>query len=189
MSATASRPRVWRGKRAGCKQRARCGAGCELRLVDGTRFLLPDIGGPIPIGASTLYALPAHYLHSVGNFSFYDPVSRILFSGDSGSSLIPMGVAYEPAVDFIGHTEKMRGFHQRYMGLTRVAKLWVKMVRELNPSMIVPQHGLPMDGRTIPQFLDWLQDLPCGIDLMGEEVFSLPSELGGKPIPSGVAAF
>ena len=46
-----------------------------------------------------------------------------------------------------------------------------------------------MDGRTIPQFLHWLQDLPCGIDLMGEEVFSLPSALGGKPMPSGVAAF
>ena len=52
-------------------------------------LLLPDEGGRIPMGDSHVRALPAHFLHSVGNFSFYDPVSRILFSGDVGASMVP----------------------------------------------------------------------------------------------------
>jgi len=51
------------------------------------RYLLPpDEGSDIPLGRTRARALPAHFLHSVGNFQFYDPISRILFSGDLGAS-------------------------------------------------------------------------------------------------------
>ena len=130
-------------------------------------MLLPDEGGRIPLGASHLRALPAHFLHSVGNFSFYDPVSRILFSGDVGASMVTGTVPYEPVADFASHVDRMKGFHERYMGSNKVARLWAEMVRQLDPAMIVPQHGLPFDGRSIPAFLDWLSQLECGIDLLG----------------------
>ena len=132
-------------------------------------LLLPDEGARIPLGASFLRALPAHFLHSVSNFSFYDPVSRILFSGDVGSSMIASGVEYGMVTDFATHVGKMEGFHRRYMGSNKIARLWVDMVRKLDPQMIVPQHGLPFDSRTIPQFLDWLADLQCGMDLLGPD--------------------
>ena len=55
----------------------------------GDRYMLvPDEGMDIPMGDVKLRALPAHFLHSVGNLSFYDPYSKILFSGDIGASLI-----------------------------------------------------------------------------------------------------
>lgn len=140
----------------------------------GDRYLLlPDAGGRIPMGDSHLQALPAHFLHSVGNFSFYDPVSRILFSGDVGSSMMPAQGDYAPCEDFSALVERMRGFHQRYMASNRVARLWAGMVRQLAPAMIVPQHGLPLRGAAIGDFLDWLGELRCGIDLLGQEHYRL----------------
>ncbi len=114
--------------------------------------------------------MPAHFLHSVGNFSFFDPVSRILFSGDVGSSMISRGVPFAPAENFADYVHRMEAFHRRYMGSQRVAKMWADMVRRLDHEMIVPQHGLPMDRWSIPAFLDWLSDLRCGIDLMDENI-------------------
>lgn len=129
--------------------------------------LLPDEGGRIPLGDSHLRALPAHFMHSVGNFSFFDPVSRILFSGDVGSSLVPSRSPYGFVEDFAAHVGSMAGFHRRYMASNRVVRLWVRMVRDLDPAMIVPQHGLPLRGAAMAAFLDWLADLDCGVDLLG----------------------
>lgn len=132
---------------------------------------LPDMGGAIPLGQSRIYALPAHFLHSVGNFQFYDPVSKILFSGDMGASLIE-DHAETPVSDFEAHIPHMRGFHQRYMGSNKACKLWANMVRELDVQMIVPQHGSPFVGREmVNKFLDWISGLQCGIDLLNQSQF------------------
>lgn len=134
----------------------------------GDRYLLvPDEGMEIPMGSSHLRALPAHFLHSVGNLSFWDPVSRILFSGDVGSSMVSSGTAYAAYEDFNAMVGRMEGFHRRYMAGNRVCRLWAGMVRTLEPAMIVPQHGLPMKGQAIGDFLSWLEQLECGIDLLG----------------------
>lgn len=138
-------------------------------------LLIPDKGCNISFGDSMFKALPAHFIHSVGNFSFYDPVSRILFSGDIGSSLIKTGEPYLFVDDFQTHSNKMRGFHQRYICGNKPLALWVKMVRSLNPSMIVPQHGLPFKDQAMSDFLAWLEHLPCGIDLLSQEDFPLQS--------------
>ena len=49
---------------------------------------LPDRGQSFAVGRCTLKAVPAHFLHSVGNFQLYDPLSKILFSGDMGASML-----------------------------------------------------------------------------------------------------
>ncbi|GIX33021.1 MAG: hypothetical protein KatS3mg125_0977 [Lysobacterales bacterium] len=136
-------------------------------------LLLPDEGGSIPMDGAELRALPAHFLHSVGNFSFYDPVSGVLFSGDVGSSLVPSGEPYRPVEDFRAHLPRMEGFHRRYMASNRACRLWVRMVRRLQPKMIVPQHGLPFaDPRVIAEFLDWLEGLSCGADVLPEPLYA-----------------
>lgn len=136
-------------------------------------LLLPDEGGSIPMDGAELRALPAHFLHSVGNFSFYDPVSGVLFSGDVGSSLIPSGEPYRPVEDFRAHLPRMEGFHRRYMSSNRACRLWARMVRRLKPKMIVPQHGLPLaTPAVIEAFLDWLEGLSCGADLLAEQLYA-----------------
>lgn len=133
---------------------------------------LPDQGSRIAFGNSEIIVLPAHFLHSVGNFHFYDPISKILFSGDMGASLIEEH-ADQPVQNFAAHIPHMLGFHQRYMASNKACRLWANMVREMDVQMMVPQHGSPFVGREmVHQFLDWISNLPCGIDLMNQTSFS-----------------
>ena len=98
-------------------------------------LLVDDEGARIPLGdQAEILALPAHFLHSVGNLSFYDPASRILFSGDVCAGLVDSGVPYGFVQDFEAYWPCMEGFHRRYMASNRALRLWVEMVRELNPT-------------------------------------------------------
>lgn len=136
------------------------------RHVEDRIIGLPDRGGRIPMGESRLVALPAHFLHSVGNFHFYDPVSRILFSGDVGASIVEEEPS-KPVTDFKTHLPTMIDFHRRYMTSNRACRLWSNMVRGLDVDMIVPQHGRPFRGeKVINEFLDWFGKLECGVDLI-----------------------
>ena len=133
---------------------------------------LPDRGQSLPLGNCQLKAVPAHFLHSVGNFQLYDPISKILFSGDMGASLVEDA---QPVTDFAAHLSSMEGFHRRYMASNKVCRLWADMVRKMDVEMIVPQHGRPFVGRAmINAFLDWISQLECGMDLMGSADYALP---------------
>ncbi len=137
----------------------------------GDRYLLlPDDGMEIPLGTSRIRALPAHFLHSVGNFQFYDPTSRILFSGDLGASMVDAGTDYAPITDFDAHIPRMAGFHRRYMASNRACRWWARRARKLDIDMIVPQHGLPIQGAAnVARFIDWVENLVCGVDLLPED--------------------
>ena len=141
-----------------------------LENAGSERYLLvEDEGARIPLGDADVLALPAHFMHSVGNLSFFDETSRILFPGDICSGLVASGQAYGFVEDFEAYRPCMEGFHRRYMASNRVVRFWVDMVRELNPAMIVPQHGMPFRGDAQIALLDWLQRLECGVDLMKQE--------------------
>ena len=135
---------------------------------------IPDQGMAIMLGEAVIKALPAHFLHSVGNFHFYDPLSKILFSGDVGASMLEMDHA-SPVEDFAAHLARMEAFHKRYMGSNRACRLWANMVRQLDVEMIVPQHGRPFIGKAmVAEFLDWFSELECGIDLMSQSNYQVP---------------
>lgn len=139
----------------------------------GRIISIPDQGGSFYLGEAKIKAIPAHFLHSVGNLHFYDSVSKILFSGDVGASISDEESI--PVTDFRAHVPTMRGFHRRYMVSNKVCRLWVNMIRKLDVEMIVPQHGRPFKGKEmINQFLNWFADLECGIDLMEQQNYIIP---------------
>lgn len=141
---------------------------------------IPDIGGYYPLGNNGIVAMPAHFLHSVGNFQFYDPVSKILFSGDMGASLV--GDSGQAVQDFHTHIGNMEGFHQRYMTSKKVMRLWADAVRNLDVSMMVPQHGYRLEGQEVfHQFLDWISQLDCGIDLFNEQSYQFKQYIPAAP--------
>jgi flavorubredoxin len=143
-----------------------------MQNAGSERYLLvDDEGANIALGDADIVALPAHFMHSVGNLSFFDPTSRILFSGDICSGLVTGGDAYGFVEDFEAYRPCMEGFHRRYMAGNRVVRCWVDMVRELDPAMIVPQHGMPFRGASQRALLDWLERLQCGVDLVGPANF------------------
>ncbi|MBF0237846.1 MAG: MBL fold metallo-hydrolase [SAR324 cluster bacterium] len=130
----------------------------------GTRINLtpiPDHGMEIPIGSSkaNVYAVPAHYCHSSGNFSFYDPIANILFSGDIGGALLPSAESDLYVKDFNKHIQYMEGFHLRWMPSIPALKAWTRRVRHINPQMICPQHGAIFEGENVGKLLDWLDSL------------------------------
>ena len=148
---------------------------CKPGKTTGRIVGIPDAGARITIGRSELIALPAHFMHSEGNFQFYDPVSRILFSGDLGASIISGEAARTWVTTLAGHVPRMEAFHRRYMVSNKVLRLWAQMVRRLPIDMIVPQHGAPMRGAAVQEFIAWVEALPCGVDLLGERDYAVPA--------------
>lgn len=125
---------------------------------------LPDIGCDIDLSPDVrLKILPAHYLHSSGNFSVYDPKAKVLFSGDIGAALVPRDKRKSIFVeDFDSHVQYMEAFHRRWMGSPAARDKWVAMIRHLNVDILAPQHGLLFRGPDVERFLDWLAGLRLG---------------------------
>ncbi len=133
---------------------------------------IPDKGMRLPLGNTEVLLLPAHFLHSAGNFQVYDPVSRTLFSGDLGASIAP---GYIEVTDFDAHVPSMEGFHHRYMPSATANRLWAEMVRRLDIERIVPQHGAIFPDRTTSmQFIDWVDSLPGAAEFM-TRVYQVPA--------------
>lgn len=68
----------------------------------------------------------------------------------------------------------MEAFHRRYMVSNKVLRFWARMVRQLPIDMIVPQHGAPLQGAAIKQFIEWVEGLSCGVDLMTDASYAIP---------------
>lgn len=132
---------------------------------------IPDEGMTISLGGSPLKFIPAHYLHSPGNFQVYDPASKILYSGDLGASL---GNAYAQVDNFEAHIPFIEPFHKRYIACSKPLKMWAKTARTLDIDIIAPQHGAIFPNKDrCAEFIDWVEGLSCGAELMGDS-FTVP---------------
>lgn len=127
-----------------------------------TFLLLPDEGGPVKVGHHTLTAVPAHYLHSSGNFSLYDPDARVLFSGDIGSALLPVEAPLM-VEDFDSHIQHAEAFHKRWMGSNEAKRAWCERVAKLPIDFLCPQHGALYTGKDVERFINWFDELHVGV--------------------------
>jgi flavorubredoxin len=142
-------------------------------LVADRLLPIPDEGMVFNMAGARFPVLPAHFLHSEGNFQIYDPISKILYSGDLGASI---GAGTGQVRNFDAHIPYMEGFHRRYMTSNSVMRAWANMVRPLDIEIIAPQHGAFFAGKEmVSRFIDWCADLECGIDLI-TPLFKLPAE-------------
>ncbi len=124
-----------------------------------------DEGAHIPLGTSNdLRVIPAHYCHSSGHMTLYDPRAQILFSSDIGAALLPEdhdGGFF--VTDFDLHTRHMEAFHKRWMPSNRAKNAWIRRVRSLDIQMLCPQHGAIFKGDDVGRFLDWFEALEVGV--------------------------
>jgi flavorubredoxin len=128
-----------------------------------TFITIPDGGMDIMIGNQRLQVIPAHYLHSSGNFHLYDPKAKILFSGDVGAALLPPGEDELFVEDFDRHIRHAEGFHRRWMGSEKAKRDWCQRVSQLDIEMMCPQHGSIYRGDQVRRFIDWFSHLEVGI--------------------------
>ena len=133
--------------------------GCNRIRYQG----IPDQGMDITVGQARLQALPAHFLHSSGNFHLYDPGAKLLMSGDVGMAIEPEQETLPFFVeDFDAHIQYMEPLHRRWMPSEKAIKEWVARVRDLDVDMLVPQHGRILRGDDVTRFLDWFEQLEVG---------------------------
>lgn len=122
---------------------------------------IPDEGAKLRLGDIELQFVPAHYLHSSGNFHVYDPKAKILFSGDVGAALENPGAPLFVG-DFEEHIPKMEGFHRRWMPSNTAKQHWIDRVRKMDIELMAPQHGRVFKGQDVQRFLDWFEALEVG---------------------------
>ncbi len=144
--------------------------GVDKMVID--RIMpIDDNGMIIKLGNCNLKVIPAHFLHSPGNFQVYDPIAKILYTGDLGASI---GTEAQYVENFEEHRQFIEGFHKRYMPSGKAMRAWGKTVRKLDIEMIAPQHGSLFKGKDIvEQFIQWAENFECGVDLLGES-FPIP---------------
>ena len=132
---------------------------------------IPDEGMNLELNGKEIKLIPSHFLHSPGNFQVYDTQSKTLYTGDLGTSL---GQDYYNVENFDDHVQYIEGFHKRYMPSAKALKMWAKMAGNLDVERIVPQHGAVFpDKAAVEKFIDWVDNLECGLDLMGDS-FDVP---------------
>lgn len=127
-----------------------------------TFFNIPDEGMKMPVGKIMLDAIPAHYLHSSGNFHVYDEKARLLFSGDVGAALLPQDRNDLFVKDFDRHIAYAQGFHQRWMGSKEAVLDWCERVSKIKIDMLCPQHGAIYQGADVMRFINWFAELEVG---------------------------
>lgn len=124
--------------------------------------LIPDEGKTIRIGNCHLDLVPAHHLHSAGNFHVYDPSSKLYFSGDVGAALLPAGESELFVKNFDKHINYAKKFHQRWMGSNSAKQNWCERVSKMDIDMLCPQHGAIYRGEDVKRFIDWFSNLRVG---------------------------
>lgn len=123
---------------------------------------IPDEGQAIQLGQLTLQAVPAHFLHSAGNFHLYDRVARVLFSGDVGAALLPPDAPLF-VEDFDRHIALAEGFHRRWMGSNEAKLDWCERASKLDIEQLCPQHGAIYRGADVQRFINWFSGLKVGV--------------------------
>jgi flavorubredoxin len=129
---------------------------------DQTFIPLPDEGLKLSLNKIVLEAIPAHYLHSSGNFHLYDAKAKMLFTGDIGAALLPETENDLFVKDFDKHIAYIKGFHQRWMGSKEAVLDWCERASKMEIDMLCPQHGSIYKGQDVSRFINWLSELDVG---------------------------
>ena len=115
-----------------------------------------------------LYMIMSPYCHFTGAFMIFEPVSGCLFTGDLFG-----GVTLDDDMYSLYASEKnwqgIKFFHERYMPCNSALKYAVGKIRKLEGlKHICPQHGSIISGDLIPEFLDRMERLQVGADLLAD---------------------
>ncbi|MBI5701399.1 MBL fold metallo-hydrolase [Candidatus Saganbacteria bacterium] len=103
----------------------------------------------------------ANYLHTFGVFATYDTKSKILFTSDIFG-------AYSDKWDLYATEEykkKMESFHAHQMPSRDILRHALEKFEKLDIEMIAPQHGSIIKKEYIKDFIGFLKNVECGLDL------------------------
>ncbi|TNF30957.1 MAG: MBL fold metallo-hydrolase [Deltaproteobacteria bacterium] len=130
--------------------------------LSSDRFAVDEHGYRLRLASGrTLEFVPMPFLHSPGAIATYDPKTRSLFSGDVFGALVEEWDLFAGP----GFPENMASFHQAYMPSNAHLRAAIRRLRQLDIDRILPQHGSVIEGAQVAEAFDFLEALPCGLDL------------------------
>ncbi|WP_297445040.1 MBL fold metallo-hydrolase [Desulfurobacterium sp.] len=108
--------------------------------------------------------LSAPFLHFPDAFASYDIRSGFLFSGDIFAAIQQ---EWELVVtDWERHKIEMMYFHIYYMASNKATRYFANKLRPYRIEAIIPQHGSIIPKEFVPNAIEFLEELKCGIDLL-----------------------
>jgi flavorubredoxin len=102
------------------------------------------------------------YLHSPGAIVTYDVKTKSLFTSDIFGSLSKLGSLYA-GDDF---PESMAEWHQTIMPGNLALRDAMSIFKTMDIERILPQHGSLIPKDKISLAIEYLENLPCGLDLV-----------------------
>jgi len=114
--------------------------------------------------ADELRFIPTPFLHSSGAFAVYDTAAQFLFSSDIFASLEVGTQLWADA--FSDLCANMRLFHSEYMASNIAIRGFTRQLEDLQIDAILLQHGRLIGLEYVTAAIDWLNQLPCGADLL-----------------------
>ncbi|PTL79008.1 hypothetical protein [Vitiosangium sp. GDMCC 1.1324] len=121
----------------------------------------------VPTG-HRLLPVPSPFCHFRGAVMLYDPETRVLFTGDLFGGITDVNAQglWADESDWNG----IRAFHQIYMPVNLALQRVVAAIRQLEPAVeiLAPQHGRLIRGPLVQTFLERMEKLPVGLDIMDE---------------------
>lgn len=102
------------------------------------------------------------YCHAPGAIVSYDKKSKTLFSGDIFGGISDEWGLFSDKNLF----ENMKVFHQLYMPSHQILKHAMNKLDGYEIEQILPQHGSVIEGENVKKAIEFLKNLPCGVDLI-----------------------
>jgi len=150
----------------------------HTRVRPGELHFPPSLGSRLQTlrGGIAWQPVPTPFCHFRGAMAWYDPELRILYSGDLFGGLNQLGHVhlFAEEADWAG----IAHFHQIYMPSRDVLRHTLRQIRALNPAVetIAPQHGYVITGDLVPLFMERMEQLLVGYDLLSIELDNQFSE-------------
>ncbi len=105
--------------------------------------------------------IEAPFLHFPGAFTTLDTTANMLFSGDIWAAL---DIEWNLVVsDFEAHKSNMDLFHIDYMASNVASKGYARKIEKELIEAILPQHGSIINSENIPNSIEYLKNLQCGL--------------------------
>lgn len=168
---------------------------------------IAENGGEITLAdGAGLHLVPAPYLPTAASMSLYDPVARILYTGDVGTA---EGVWVDDATPFceqfslISHA--MNAYHQAWLPSPVARDDWLARIKDLSVEIIAPRAGPCFRGKDVGHFMSWLATMDAGVlvdrtpasflsndsyqpDQRQEDVetYREPEEIAPPPVPEAI---
>lgn len=101
------------------------------------------------------------YLHSPGAIATYDTKTRSLFSSDIFGAMSENWSLFRKD-DFLA---PMRAWHEIYMPSHSILSNCMKRLAGMEIDRILPQHGSVLEQDQVKKAIQFLAELPCGLDL------------------------